>query len=483
MEARYRYVLDCFRSIYGVPDDVVIAYGDDPEGAPVTIRRSGTTFFDGDAPRPAPPPVWRSWHNRQIPFLFDVDDGEPVLSVSEGRAVIHYDLLASAFYFLSGWQEHVYMRRYAALRYPWRESLQHHLDITGVPVVNYYFDILRHAVEQACSIRLVPGTVHGGHAFTICLTHDIDALHSGWTYDTAYCLRRRRPRALARVLFHRLRGRDTWDNLDAILAMEKEREAVSSFYFIARYGRVYQNDAFDRFTDREPPLRDGHGPGADFFFREAPAPGYSRMQRNADYRMRDRDLREGMERLHRGGAEIGIHGSFGSHVDLERLWGEVQRFPAPVRGGRFHFLNFDHSRTLDILEELGFHYDSTLGFAEQPGFRNGTAYPFFPWNFREERPYRVLEIPLVLMDTTLRSYTGTPKDEIPARIDALMAETRRFGGCLTVLWHNSFFSGYKYAGWKTLYGYLLEQGYTQGAWMTSAERVSLHWRNLLRPRG
>lgn len=42
---------------------------------------------------------------------------------------------------------------------------------------------------------------------------------------------------------------------------------------------------------------------------------------------------------------------------------------------------------------------------------------------------------------------------------------------LTILWHNNFFSDYKYAGWRQLYVELLQYMNEQKAWLTNGEQV------------
>jgi hypothetical protein len=55
-------------------------------------------------------------------------------------------------------------------------------------------------------------------------------------------------------------------------------------------------------------------------------------------------------------------------------------------------------------------YDTTFGYNDLVGFRNGMCYPFRPYNLNTASEVNILEIPLALMDGTLfdviRSYDG-----------------------------------------------------------------------------
>ena len=96
------------------------------------------------------------------------------------KIFIHYDIIASAFFFLSGWQEIVFMKNKPSFRFPYNESLQNQLNITNLPVVNYYFDILKEAVESVYNIHL---NCEFFSKPILCLTHDIDRTNSGWQED------------------------------------------------------------------------------------------------------------------------------------------------------------------------------------------------------------------------------------------------------------------------------------------------------------
>lgn len=155
------------------------------------------------------------------------------------------------------------------------------------------------------------------------------------------------------------------------------------------------------------------------------------------------------------GGEVGLHGSIGSSTNSVILKKEFSFFPEPIRSNRFHFLLHDPKVTLKIMEESGVRIDSSLGFAEHFGFRNSFCFPFKPYDITESHAVNFYEIPLILMDGTLQKYMSLTPDQSFNEILNLIDEIKKFKGVFTVLWHNTHFSPYKYAGWREVYVKLL----------------------------
>jgi peptidoglycan/xylan/chitin deacetylase (PgdA/CDA1 family) len=156
-----------------------------------------------------------------------------------------------------------------------------------------------------------------------------------------------------------------------------------------------------------------------------------------------------LQRLVERGHEIGLHGSYHSADDAALLVSEAQRLRAAVAaaGGhqahwpaRQHYLRWVTPRTARHLAAAGFASDSTLAFAESPGFRCGTCHPYPLWDLDEGRELPLLERPLVAMDAsvTSRTYLGLGYgEEAFEHFDRIARTCRRFGGEFSVLWHNS----------------------------------------------
>jgi hypothetical protein len=84
-------------------------------------------------------------------------------------------------------------------------------------------------------------------------------------------------------------------------------------------------------------------------------------------------------------------------------------------------------------------YDSTVGYAEEAGFRTGSCYEFPAFDLVARRKLRLRERPLLLMDVTLTSaaYMGLDQERAAGVAIEIMHQCRLYSGDLTLLWHNS----------------------------------------------
>ncbi len=103
-------------------------------------------------------------------------------------------------------------------------------------------------------------------------------------------------------------------------------------------------------------------------------------------------------------------------------------------GLREHYLKFDFAKTWGIMEAAGFDYDTTVGTNDRLGFKVGLATPFHPpdgsWS-----PMSLLELPLVLMDTTLWGYLKRSEEEGLGDAVRMMNAVEEVEGLFTLLWH------------------------------------------------
>ncbi len=109
-------------------------------------------------------------------------------------------------------------------------------------------------------------------------------------------------------------------------------------------------------------------------------------------------------------------------------------------GNRQHYLRWLPGITELLLEDAGVLYDSTLGYAERPGFRCGTAREFAMYDVIGRKPLAIRQRPLVLMEESVMDEQylglGTTQSAIDV-MSSLKAITHQFAGNFTLLWHNS----------------------------------------------
>lgn len=444
MNPQFLYILNCFRKLYQLPPEIEIGHG--TQNKKVNIAFGNCDYFQSLKTYPLEKVIWKEWKNQKIPLLFDVDPNLPVLEQKDYKIFINYDIIASAFFFLSGWQEYVFMKNNPVFRFPFSESLQGKLNINKIPIVNYYFDILKEAIESVYNIQL------NYKLFSkpiICLTHDIDRTNSGWKEGGLSEFRKGHFLSPLKLFAKRFLTKDVWFNFDEILALEEKYNANSSFYFLPKKGKSSHQKIVDQISESF----------TNHFLC------------NADYDISNKSFQDVLIKIQEAGSEVALHGSFGSHLDLDILQNDIEKLGMPIVGGRFHNLLFDMSKTFNLLERVGLKYDSTLGFAEEIGFRNGIAFPFHPYNFEKKAPNNVIEIPLIVMDTTFRVYKKLSPDQAFLDMQNLSAEVKKFAGVFTILWHNNYFSPFKFAGWKEVYEDFLEFAQNNGFELLSGKEV------------
>jgi hypothetical protein len=405
---RLHYVLEHFALAYpGAPAGVIGYAGTQPQ---VKIADLGDDFFSGTAPYPAPP-QWREWQGQQIPFFFD-QPSAPLLVLQPGKAYISADIISAAFYLLSGWQEYFSSERDQHGRFPYAASVQKKYGFVALPVVNYYFDVLRVAVEHVSGQPLRPrrwGDL--GAKFAAFISHDVDNMRSAWKAPAKAALQQRQFGRFGKLLWQHLTRPDAWDNLETVAKAVAQYGGRSTFFILPTHHPALNGTP------------------------------------NADYHLTPR-LRQRLARLVAQGCEVGLHGSLGSSTaEGATIFGFEKMLGVEAVGCRFHYLSWE-PRTTPLIVSVKpaklnnkYLYDSTLGFAEHYGFRHSCCLPFYPFDFLYRGAADFLEIPLNVMDATLHhpNYLQLAPDEILPALQPLFAEIKRFGGVASVLWHNQNF--------------------------------------------
>lgn len=172
---------------------------------------------------------------------------------------------------------------------------------------------------------------------------------------------------------------------------------------------------------------------------------------DADYQPEDLAIRELIQRIHRRGHEIGLHPSYGTYQKPQLIKQEADRLRTVLQeelieqnefGGRMHYLRWEHPTTLQAWNDAGMTYDSTLSYADLPGFRCGTCFEYPAFNTITQQPLQIRIRPLIAMECTIIAdrYMGLGYGaEAEKKFAELKDTCRRVGGCFTLLWHNSHF--------------------------------------------
>jgi len=269
------------------------------------------------------------------------------------------------------------------------------------------------AFQQALQ-TLLPGWKPEPRVFRVKLTHDIDELGI--------------PFGLRASLAHTFKGRSVSatfrDFLSTVSSTEPTGLAlVRKLAGISKARRLH----------------------SAFFWKHSPRTRY-----DSGYSPDDRRIQAVIEEVRRNNFEIGVHPGYDTFHCRKSLAQEIERLKHSLRedypGGRQHYLRWSPQTWLNW-EACRLRYDSSVGFASHFGFRSGTAYPYRPWCWSENRALNLIELPLILMDCTPVKYMKLEREKGLQQIRALINRVQATGGVFTLLWHNMPLLEPAYEGW------------------------------------
>jgi peptidoglycan/xylan/chitin deacetylase (PgdA/CDA1 family) len=285
-----------------------------------------------------------------------------------------------------------------------------------------------------------------GRKFAVCLTHDIDVVYPEKLYPiigTAKAFARGNFRDAIKAPFSRINKRcnPCW-NFREIMELEAKYNAKSSFYFMA--------------------LRPGE----------------------QDFNYEIEDLEAELKYISSHGWEVGLHGGHESYKNFGDILEKKQRLERvlgkQIIGYRNHFLRFRVPDTWELLSKANFKYDTTFGYADCAGFRNGMCHPYRPYNINTGKQIDILELPLIVMDRTLlRSYMRLNVKQAWELIKSLVDKVEQCNGVITVLWHNNTNiegESLKY------YEKFLKYVSGKNAWIASGEEIYNWWSTNVEPK-
>jgi len=358
------------------------------------------------------------------------------LIVSQGSEYfIHYDILGLTYWMLARVEEIGRTDLDNHDRFPATSSHAYKHGYLDRPVVDEWLHVLGQVIQ-----RQWPGVVLKQHEFQMRVSHDVDSpsqyAFKSWKaigrMMAGHLLKRRDLKAFLTAPYVKMRTRkhlhpvDPFNTFDWLMDNSEANDLHSAFYFIC---------------GRTNPDKDG------------------------DYELEHPVIRDLMRRVHARGHEIGLHPSYGTFQQPGLIREEADRLKrvctkegiAQERwGGRMHYLRWEQPTTLKAWADAGMDYDSTLGYADSPGFRCGTChdYPAFDPVAQETLNLRLR--PLVAMECSVIDdvYMGLGVNE-KAEQEFLKLKKRceRVGGAFNLLWHNSYLSS---VGTRALYTRIIQ---------------------------
>lgn len=154
-------------------------------------------------------------------------------------------------------------------------------------------------------------------------------------------------------------------------------------------------------------------------------------------------------------ALAGLHPSYATFLNgalLKKEAGQISAdLGAPVTLSRQHYLRFDIRSTPELLLKNGIIADFSMGFASSPGFRAGTAYPFYYYDFAAEKSSGLLFVPFCAMDGAYLIYDQVSPEAAYESMLQLALEIKKSGGNFISVYHERTFFDHLYPGFGPLY--------------------------------
>lgn len=177
------------------------------------------------------------------------------------------------------------------------------------------------------------------------------------------------------------------------------------------------------------------------------------------------------------GYEIGLHGGHEAYLSIEKIADEKRKLEKVTemvtKGYRNHYLRFKVPDTWHHLQNLGFDYDTTLGFPETLGYKNGLCYPFRPYDKINGCYIDILEIPLLVMDVSFFKYMGLTLESSLKLFQKIHEDVKKNGGVLSIVWHNNHLNG----EYGILYDCIIKEIVkAEEAWVTTSLELATWWR-------
>jgi hypothetical protein len=358
----------------------------------------------------------------------------PLIEHNNEGYVIHYDILGLVYWMLSRQEE---VGRTTDLdnhgRFPATSSHSFKYGYLDRPIVDEWLDILGQVIlRQWPQLKL---KLHKPKTLVSC---DI---------DNPYLPHTKSLKSTTRIV------------LGDLLKRKSIKLAISNFrQYINILMSFYDTDPYLNAIDWIMDVNEEAGNKVAFYFITQHLSNY-----DGCYSMDDPVIRNLLQRIYNRGHEIGLHPSYTTYKDSDLTKQEATKLHQVLQqedieqyelGGRQHYLRWETPTTALNWENAGMTYDSTLSYADHPGFRCGTCFEYPMFDPIQRKALTLRQRPLVLMECSVIDdrYLGLGYSEDALTLMKKYKETcYKVGGSFTLLWHNSHFrSKYDKSFYKAL---------------------------------
>lgn len=361
-----------------------------------------------------------------VPLLF----GKPELEWVDETLVVHADIIASAFFLLTRYEEIRYReKRDQHGRFPGKDSLPYRAGFLDRPVVDEYGVLLRGWLKQT-GVQVPESQPQ---IKKVWLTHDVDA--------PFFC------RSFRHVIRETIKGQ----GLKSAMAFYRRPLTDDPYY------------TFPWLAEQDVALREKIGKercASILFFKS----GKNRSKQDRPYcNLQTMEMQELIALCKTEKIVVGLHSSYEAGKNPKSIESErdtVERAAKQkVKYNRHHYLSLREPEDMEWLEKAGITDDFSLGYADVSGFRLGTSRPVRWINPITRRLSPLVLHPLTVMDVTLseEKYMHMDYESALTYCRKLIQQVAQMNGELVLLWHNDTVSELGKTPWlRSLYVQLLE---------------------------
>ena len=358
---------------------------------------------------------------KKLPILY----GNDTIVLTKKNIILGADVFASAFFMLTRWEEYINKNKDIHQRFLAEKSVAFQNSFLKEPIVDQYVEMLWNmflylGVKQKRKIR----------QFNALLTYDVDMALLWPNYQ---------------FIFKKSVG-DLLKRRNITEALFTLRNGLKTKYY--KYKDPF--DTFDFLIKQTEEI----GLQAHFFFLSGGDSKYDQSLRLDHQFMKDL-----FDKLKQRNHIIGFHPSYDTYKDIDLFKKEKltleKAIGCQVKVGRQHFLRFHVPETWQIWDTMGMDWDSTMYYAEHPGFRCGTCHAYSVFNILTRKKLKIKELPLTAMEISWINYLKTPPDQMFNDISSLIKKVRKYKGTFVLLWHNSSFNIPEFQPYEHVYKKIL----------------------------
>ena len=350
----------------------------------------------------------------EIPVVY----GAPEIRVAENNIDCSIDILGSIFFMISRYEEIVIKERDNHGRFSAKSSIAYKENFLFCPIVNEYLELLFALLKH-----LFPQLQRKTMQFALCPTHDVDVPFAYLNIPVFKVIKQM--------------GGDILKRKSVSLALKTYFDWIKFKHEGVKFDPYYSFDFIMTQSEKR-------GLKSSFYFLPSGSP-----EMEIQYPVTVPQMQSLLQTIDRREHEIGIHGFYGTYLNSKAFTEDVQSLQdtlevigigQEIKGGRQHYLQWQNPETFVIWENAGMKYDSTLSFADMPGFRCGTCYEYSVYDCITRRKLKLKERPLIAMECSIiaeRYMNLGLTDDALQVFKNLKAKCKYYSGNFVLLFHNT----------------------------------------------